>query len=319
MATKKSAPKIPAKTEAEVMFRSNLQCCVCQEKGDHIHHLGKREDNSFDNLALLCFPHHDKATIKGSLSKQLSKEAIIKFREHHYKVIDNKRAESLKSFKAPIIKLNEETLLTASKNAIVIIEIEKIRGEFFETAWDKAGWEKRGEIFSKLNTFSNHSNHRVAYEIFTFLADIASMTRAKMPYGMALSVMVKAMDFFPSFNDKENKAKSIEIARQCVHLGDNIAYDATIHLKNLAVAQVGLSIIKFMYRTAKQNKITEIIQLINKTYDELESTLKRPERTDLGNAQELVKIFRKDLDEWDLAVPPLPAHLQKIVSTDESR
>ncbi|MBW8050074.1 MAG: HNH endonuclease [Cytophagales bacterium] len=315
MTTKKKSTKIPPKTEAEVMFKSNLQCCVCQKKGDHIHHLDSvRTNNDFDNLALLCFKHHNFATIKGSLSKKLSRQAIIKFREHHYQVIENERQKTLGALNNPIIELNEEALLTASKNAIIIIEIEKIKEEYFS-----ANWDKREKIIGQLNKFSNHSNFRIAFEVFEFLSEAAGQTRGGMTYNMATSIFGTALDFSPSLHDEEKREQAIQIAKQCIHIGDNIAYDAFIHLRNLAVAMWGLTIIKFIYRKAKENNIQELKDEINRTYKELEATLRRPERTDLENAQEMLKVFKDDLDEWSLSFPPLPNRLMKIIDTDNKK
>ena len=103
MATKKKRVKIPPATEAEVMFKSDLQCCICQQKGDHIHHLDSDpSNNNIDNLALLCFKHHDEATITGSLSKKLSRQTILNYREHHYKVIEFARQRQLGTFDSPV-------------------------------------------------------------------------------------------------------------------------------------------------------------------------------------------------------------------------
>ncbi|MBN8696463.1 MAG: HNH endonuclease [Bacteroidetes bacterium] len=311
MAKKTSIRKVPPKIAGKLMFKSDSQCCVCQKKGDHIHHLAGRVSNDLDNLALLCYEHHNQASLTGTLSKKLSKEAIINYRDHHYKVIANKRQKALNAFRTPIFKLDEEILLTANKNAIIILEIAKIKEDFWE-----ADWDNRAEILSNISKFSDHSNNRIAFEVFEFLEDITCQTRANMPYRMAIAIYFYILNFFPVFYYKKEKAKTMEIAHLAVHIGHNMAYDATIHLRNLAVAQVGLTVLKFMYRTAKQSEVPELIKMVNHAYDELERTLKRPERNDLENALELVKVFRNDLNEWDLAFPPLPKHLEDIVNID---
>lgn len=307
MTNKKTKIKIPPKVEAEVMFNSHLQCCVCQEKGDHIHHLdADPSNNNIDNLVLLCFNHHNEATIKGSLSKKLSRQTILKYRERHYQFIENARQKQLGTFNSSIETLTEEKLLIASKNAVIIIEIEKIKEQYFSEEWDK-----RDNILGQLTKFVNHSNHRLAWEIFEFLSLIAGQTRGGMTYSLASSVFETVLDFFPSFNEEGKRAQTIELAKICIHLGNNIAYDSFIHLRNISVAMWGLTIIKYIYRSAKKNDFSDLIEEINQIYNELESTLRRPERTDLGDAQEMVKIFRKDLDEWDLSFPSLPHHLMK--------
>ena len=93
----KARIKIPRKTEAELMYMSNLQCCICGERGDHIHHLLSPKENSIENLALLCFKHHDEATVTQSLRKKLSLETIKRFRKEHYSRIENIRKKRLAS------------------------------------------------------------------------------------------------------------------------------------------------------------------------------------------------------------------------------
>jgi len=314
--TKTKSTKVPPKTVGELLFKTNIQCCVCKKRGQQIHHLnGNKYDHRIDNLAYLCIsPCHDEATKTGGLSRKLDKETIINFREHHYHAVKNTRQKELGTFDHAIPELTEEKLLTASKNALIIIELEKIKEEYFS-----ANWDKRVEILGQLSKFTNHSNHRLALDIFEFLSLIAGQTRGGMTYDMGSSVFGTVLDFSQSLHDEENRTQSIQLAKTCIHLGDNIAYDSFIHLRNIAVAMWGLTIMKFIYRSAKENKITELMDEVNRAYDGLESTLRRPERKDLGDAQEMVKIFRADLNEWDLAFPILTPHLMKRLSIDEKK
>ena len=311
----KKTVKIPNAIAAEVIYKSDLKCCVCQDKGVHIHHLNSiKFDHRIDNLAYLCFLHHDEATKKGGLSRKLSKETIIKFREQHYQVISHRREQSLLKLDNQITQLSEEQLLVASKNALIIMELENIKDEFFE-----ANWNKRGDILSKIHKFTNHSNHRLAYEILDFLNQVSGQTRNGMTTGIAISVSTHVLNFSPSLYDKDSKEQSIELSKTCIHIGENIIYDAFIYLNNLSVAMWGFSIIKHIYRTAKSEKIKDLINEVNDTFNKLERTLRRPERTDLGYAQELLEIFRLDLEDWDLSFPILPKHLMKQVSIDENK
>lgn len=315
MTAKKKRKKIPPAIESEVMFKSDLQCCICQGKGDHIHHVdGDPSNNDINNLALLCFYHHDEATKTGSLSKKISPQTIEQYREHHYQVIQYARERQLGKFDNNLEIMTEEKLLTAAKNAAIIVEIEKIKEQYFN-----ASWSKRENIIGQLGKFSNHTNHRLALDIFEFLSLIASQTRWGMTYNLGTSVYGTVLEFFPSFYDEEKREQAIELARKCIHIGDNIAYDSFIHLRNIAIAMWGLTIIKFIYRSAKEYEITELIDEVNRKYNELESTLQRPERKDLGDAQELVKIFRDDLDKWDLSFPMLTSHLMKRLEIDNKK
>src|ERR1700758_2523907 len=112
MTTKKKS-KIPPATVADLLYKSKFQCVVCQKEDIQIHHVnGKNDDHRIDNLACLCHPHHEKATLNNSLYKTLTKEAVIKFREKHYQRIEKSREAESKQFDNPITKLTEEKLLT---------------------------------------------------------------------------------------------------------------------------------------------------------------------------------------------------------------
>jgi len=88
------------------------------KKGDHIHHLdGNPSNNNIDNLALLCFEHHNMASVTGNLSKKLSRLTILNYREHHYKVIELARQRQLGIFDKPVETLTEEKILVIAKNA----------------------------------------------------------------------------------------------------------------------------------------------------------------------------------------------------------
>lgn len=308
----KNRTKVPPDIDAAVVYMSDFKCCICQKKGDHTHHLdGNKNNNKIENLALLCFDHHNLAGLKNNLSKKLSKQAILKYREHYYQVVANERQRALGTLDSPIKEITEEKLLTISKNAVIIIELDKIKSQFYEE-----NWKKRSETISQINIHLDHNNNRLAYDVIRFLSHVASMTRSGMTYDAALSLHMTLLNFCPGLHDAENREQTIEIAKMCIHLGDNIAYDSFIHLRNLAVASCGLTIIKFIHREATQNKIQELIDLVSQTYKELEETLRRPERTDLGNAQELLKIFKDDLTTWDLAFPMFPDHLMKIFNAE---
>ena len=114
--------KIPVTIDAEIMFLSNLKCCIDNKKGDHIHHLdGNNSNNSLDNLVLLCFDCHNQASIKGNLGKKLSVPVIKKYRAHHYQVIKTQRDNALKTISGKQIKqLTQEGIIEATTISIIL-------------------------------------------------------------------------------------------------------------------------------------------------------------------------------------------------------
>jgi len=313
MTTKKRI-KIPTSTEGQLLYQTDYKCCVCNERGDHIHHLdGNPSNNNLDNLVFLCFKDHDLASSKGPSRKSLTKETIINYRNHHYQVIDNRRKKELGVLDKPIPELTDEKLLTVTKNALIILEIENIKTKYFEAEWDK-----RAVILNELDKYVNHKNNRLAYDILEFLSSAASQTRSGMTENVALSIFGHILNFSPSFYDKQERKQTIELAKQCIHIGDNIAYDSFIYLRKINIAMYGLTIMKFIYREAKRNKILELQNEVENSYEELKSTVQRHERNDLGDALETLQIFYADLEVWDLAFPILPEHLMKRLDKEKN-
>lgn len=87
-----SRKRIPDSTQAEVLVQSRRRCCICfglnrdeQVKKGQIAHLdGDRNNNNINNLAFLCFDHHDEFDTSTSQSKGLNMREVTKYREELY-------------------------------------------------------------------------------------------------------------------------------------------------------------------------------------------------------------------------------------------
>ncbi len=202
--------------------------------------------------------------------------------------------------------LNEDDVLRITKTAIIMLELEKIKEEYYENSWSK-----RGNALDKLYRYTDHTNEKVASAVFQFLYSVANQTRSQMPSGIASSLHSLVLTFFPSSYDSERELR-IENGKQCVHIGFSLIYDAFIYLNNFSTAAYGLSIWKYIYREGKRNDMQELVEIVKEQYKELDRTLERPERTDLTDAKEFVKIFKDDLETWDMAFPILPEYLHKL-------
>jgi hypothetical protein len=84
--------RLPTEVETLVITKSKRRCSLCygldndlSEKQGQIAHLNKnRDDNRLDNLAWLCFPHHDRFDSTTSQSKNYTRNEIIEYRERLY-------------------------------------------------------------------------------------------------------------------------------------------------------------------------------------------------------------------------------------------
>lgn len=203
---------------------------------------------------------------------------------------------------------NIKSGINSSKSAIIILELEKIKEEYFN-----ANSSEHYNIIDKLTKYQNHTNYRVAVAVFDFLYAIAGQTRSGMTEDTALAVFSTILNFFPASRDPKNRNKIIKLSDQCINIAYSMVYDALIYLKNYRVAMFGLTIIKYIYKKGKEEKIETLIEKTISIYLEIEETLKRPERNDLQNGLELVLNFKADLEVGSLAFPPLPDHLKALL------
>jgi hypothetical protein len=80
----KTRTPVPEDVSAEVMFQHDRTCCVCRERGlaVQIHHIDENPDNhAIDNLAVLCFQHHEETQIRGGFGKKLKAADVIRYRD----------------------------------------------------------------------------------------------------------------------------------------------------------------------------------------------------------------------------------------------
>lgn len=87
---------MPANTEAEVLLLCRRRCCVCvglerdttMKRGQIAHLDHDPANNDSDNLAFLCFDHHDWYDTQPSQSKRLTLQEVRHFRRELHEVIE---------------------------------------------------------------------------------------------------------------------------------------------------------------------------------------------------------------------------------------
>jgi hypothetical protein len=304
--------KIPLNIEADVLFKSDRECCVCDKPGDHIHQIdGKPDNNKFDNLAYLCFHCHHEASVKGGLKKKLTPLVITQYRDLKIRKVETKRKNALKVFSDPITRLNTDKLLEASKTAAIILEIDKIKQRFYEAKDDK-----RSEILDELNLYVNHKNYTIISYITSLLSLGVIYGRRAKTWQLQASIYSLAIVYFPHEEVGNNK-KTREIVRQYCYIAHDICYDAFLYVKTITSAMYGLNLLKFLYREGKLRKLPFIQEKVNETYTQLEAVLQRTDRGNLDDFIQLTAIFKEDLTISSLTFPPFPAALEKKYRDEE--
>lgn len=205
-------------------------------------------------------------------------------------------------------ELTEEDFLKIAKAANIIIKLEEIKEQFYEAEWDT-----RGQILSKLFKYSNHNTASVSKEVLSFLSSIANITRNGMKSDIAYTIESLIIHYYPYFEREEEGKDYEELAFECIQIGFSIFYDSAIYLNDFKVGSKGLQILKWIYWRAKETTNHSVMKRVIETYEELETTLKRPERDDLELANEVLQIFKNDLNNWGIFPDEIPDHILGIV------
>lgn len=96
---------------------------------------GDRANHAIENLALLCFDHHNEATVIASLRRKLTKSAILRYRQHHYAKIVRKRRRVDGILSRPIDELTDAAILNGSLTALALFELDQLENEFYSVGW----------------------------------------------------------------------------------------------------------------------------------------------------------------------------------------
>ncbi len=74
-------PPIPPAIASQLLLANRHACCVCQHPHVQIHHIdGNTSNNGLANLATLCLPHHNDASMQIGLTKKLQSKDIQEYK-----------------------------------------------------------------------------------------------------------------------------------------------------------------------------------------------------------------------------------------------
>ncbi len=274
--------------------------CYCRKPGVHIHHIDLEKTNhDFDNLVMICFEHHDDASVKGGLKRRPNATQIKMMRDQLYLDNDEKRKLELEHYNKQLKTVSPKNLRQAAMDANIIMKWIDLREGFF----DEPDWGKRGERLYKFQRYSEYSSLYTKQYAINFAVELSSWTRNDMPWGFAYGIESLILDYFPFSEEEDDRPKVIELCKKCAHAAANIVYDASLYLNDLSVASVGLEILKYVYRQGVELGIREVSDAVLEEYVDLKQHLDRPERNDLTDSKRLLQVFKDDLDKRGLGFP----------------
>lgn len=94
-------PALPNQVRTEVAVKCKRICCICfglnsdsdRKKGQFAHLDHNPKNNKSDNIAFLCFDHHDEYDSKTSQAASLSEDEVRHYRNDLYKFIERRETK----------------------------------------------------------------------------------------------------------------------------------------------------------------------------------------------------------------------------------
>lgn len=194
-------------------------------------------------------------------------------------------------------------LLSAAKNAQLIIKIIEVREQYYE-----AEWTERKNILSTLQKYRSQTNYHLAKELYSFLADVVECNRGRLPQDIASTVFSLVIDYFPNLQDEVEK--TTELLYQFCDIGFNITYDNSVYAGDFTTVMYGLLVLKLAVLRGKENGSKPALDRVKKVYSELERNLSLDHDKDY---LELIGFFKADLPTRLLQFPMLSDNLMRLI------
>jgi hypothetical protein len=295
----KKRTKIPPATEAEVLFKNDRTCCICQDKTKRvqIHHIdGDPGNNAIDNLAVVCTDHQDEIHKRGGITKGYSPHLIKKYKHHWELTVFKRRTAEFRPLHTKTgiekvlfdfeIRKTAYEVASLSDNAISGI---KQRLELFRTLYMLEGYGRKilkalQYIVPPVALAGKNKASLIAESIPSFFAHLPGPDYVKIRKKDTedLAIAIDTLETIGSFCGEFNKNLAV-----IKSVGDSFEY-----LFNLTVwydlENYALKIVK---------EINKVIQACEQTYEN-----ERPLTSGVRQLRKLLNKFRKivkdERPEW---------------------
>lgn len=214
--------------------------------------------------------------------------------------------------------LTESDVFRITKTAIILLEIEKIKEEYYNSKWIN-----KENVLNKFFRYADHKNEKIASALFDFLNtiayDVIGGRTKKIVADIVMTIESLIITFFPSSDGDTEKAEKIKNGIKCIDIGFCLVYQSIRHYNNLQTATYGLLILKFMYQEGKREiQIPELTEKVLSCYNTFNDIVSNKEYKNLVDAKKLVIVFKNDLETNSLMLPDLPDNLYYIIFQNDN-
>lgn len=306
--------KIPGRVSDIVRIQSVDRCCVCERRGQQIHHLNENNsDHDLDNLALLCLGCHDRATRGPGLGHGLSARTIRSFRGRWYGLVAE-RAERF-ARRPKLDKFRSKKHVDDLHHVLLAHEVRKLRWAIARESSNKRNWPAIAVHVGSLWEYAREGSPMVQEEVLEAVDGAVSLTRFGMHYETAENIRGVLTELIPlprrrrpgvprSAREDEKRLERI------LYILWNLAYDAILYNENLAIAEAALDPLKWIYRYAELNKARRLQSKAAGKFKDLKETA---QRSQWKEAEQLVDHELANASKvgtgWELSPPENVAEL----------
>jgi hypothetical protein len=288
----KRRKQIPNRVAEEVIFKADLLCCVCENRGHHIHHIDEDpSNNDIDNLILLCFEHHEEVTVRGGMTRKLTPRLLLRYRAERYRKVEEKRnLPKLDDSPLSPVKLDEDRLYQLMLDAVTSIEVHKIQRRFRSVDDDELL-----DLIHQISSYVPSSGARARQAILEALYSLAVRTSLGIAIDVARAVAQVAYDALPIRNLRKPNPDPIppaeaELLEYGLAVGLSLSYDGALYVRNIKVVDAGGEL---LWRILRYVRIKNHEPLLGRVLDDFNTAEDAARRAGEKDAVTLLRLYRK--------------------------
>jgi hypothetical protein len=297
-------PKMAGATRADVLYRSDGKCCLCESRGHHIHHIdGNPANQDIGNLVLLCIEHHSEVTARGPLIVKQTPDSLRKFREHRYRSAAHRRSiEDGTAHSGEGASVSFELILDA-------VQVAELRHAKHLTDW--ASPSSQRDLARSMLRFRDESGEHVRLEVLS-VADLLATELMSPPPFDVLEAVADAVGNVAIRGVSAN----VRMMDYAAYIGSCIL-DRSVSTRDLALLDVGGRLLWLLLRHAALMALTKPMRAIQSVFEDVRKTAAKAEFTEA--CRWLTFLEGDALALPGSSFPAIPWDLEKLIGTARSK